>query len=219
MNYLHLSRAVAEGRAAETIPLWSANVLLAVAEGRREVRAAVHPLGFTCLPVIREDRYGVCVHAWLPGQPKARSTTSSVHSHSWDLVSYVLSGRLRNDLPQVVGAKFNGPDVWRVLEVRSRGDTDDIVPTARLVHCESGESAQIIRDDVYTVPAGTFHESVSDPAELTVTVVLASTVADGTDLSLGSPGTVAHRVRRNRCSQAETAALARAIIDGYWRPT
>jgi hypothetical protein len=134
-------------------------------------------------------------------------------------VSYVLSGRLRNDLPHVVGAKFSGPDVWRVLEVRSSGDTDDIVPTARLVHCESGESAQIIRDDVYTVPAGTFHESVSDPAEPAVTVVLASTVPDGMDLSLGSPGTVAHRVRRNRCSQAETAALARAIIEGHWRPT
>jgi hypothetical protein len=218
MDYLHLSRSIAEGRATETIPLWSADILRAIAEGRRELRAAIHPLGFTCLPVVREGRYGVCVHAWLPGQPKARPTTSPVHAHSWDLVSYVLSGRLRNDLPQVIGAKPGARDVWRVLEVRSRGDTDDIVPTPRLVHRESGESALLVRDDVYAVPAGTFHTSIADPAHPTVTVVFASTVAGGADLSLGSPSTPAHRIRRNRSGQAETAALARTIIERYWRP-
>lgn len=218
MDHLNLFRAIAEGRAAETIPVWSADILGAVAEGRRELRASIHPLGFTCLPVIREGRYGVCVHVWVPGQPKARPTTSPVHCHSWDLASFVLSGRLRNDLPNVVGARPGAPGSWRVLEVRSRGDTDDIIPTPRLVHCESGQSAQFARDDVYTVPAGTFHDSVADPAEPTVTVVLANTVSDGADLSLGSPGTLAHRIRRIRSSQTETAALARAVIERYWRP-
>lgn len=218
MNYLNLSRAIADGHATETIPLWSADVLRAVAEGRRELRAAVHPLGFICLPVIRDGRCGVCVHAWLPGQPKASPTTSPVHAHSWDLVSYVLFGRLRNDLPHVVGAKPGARDVWRVLEIRSRGGTDDIVPTPRLVHRESGESVLIARDDVYTVPAGTFHNSIVDPAEPTVTVMLASTVDGSPDLSLGSPSTPAHRIRRNRRGQAETAALARTIIERYWRP-
>jgi hypothetical protein len=217
-GYLHLSRSIAEGRATETIPLWSADILHAVAEGRRELRAAVHPLGFTCLPVIREGRYGVCVHAWLPGQPRASPTTSPVHAHSWDLVSYVLFGRLRNDLPHVVGAKPGARDVWRVLEIHSRGGTDDIVPTPRLVHRESGESVLIVRNDVYTLPAGTFHSSIVDPTEPTVTVMLASTVADSADLCLGSPSTQAHRIRRNRSGQAETAALARTIIERYWRP-
>ena len=217
MDYLYLSRAIADGRAAETIPTWSAEILRAVTEGRRALRAAVHPLGFTCLPVIREGRHGVCVHAWLPGQLAARPTTSQVHAHSWDLVSYVLFGRLRNDLPDVVGAQPGAADIWRVLEIRSQEDTDDIIPTQRLVHCRSGASALNVRDDVYTVPAGTFHSSLADPAEPTVTVVFGSAVAGGADLSLGAPGTRAHRIRRNRRGQAETAALARAIIERYWR--
>jgi hypothetical protein len=236
MDYLHLSRAdlyraVADGRAAETIRPWSADMLRAITEGRRALSAAVHPLGFTCLPVLREGRHGVCVHAWLPGQPAARPTTSPVHAHSWDLVSYVLLGRLRNELPHVthapdLGAQPDAPsgtqpstdDLWRVLEIRSRGDTDDIVPTRRLVHCRAGESALNVRDDVYQVPAGTFHSSVADSTEPTVTVVIGSSVPGGADLSLGRPGTQPHRIRRNRRGQAETAALARTIIEEYWRP-
>jgi len=218
MDYLDLSRSFADGHATETIPPWSAEILRAVADGHRQLRAAVHPLGFTCLPVIRDGDYGVCVHAWLPGQPTASPAASPAHAHSWDLASYVLFGRLRNDLPHVVRARPGDPGAWRVLEVRSLGDTDDIVPTPRLVHRELGKSAVLVRDDVYTVPAGTFHSSVADPAEPTVTVVVARTVAGGTDLSLGSPGTPAHRVRRKRSGQAETAALARTIIEQYWRP-
>jgi hypothetical protein len=217
MDYLNLSRAIANGHAAETIPPWSANVLRAIIEGRRTLRAAVHPLGFTCLPVIREGRYGVCVHAWLPGQQVARPTTSAVHAHSWDLVSYVLIGRLRNELPDVTGAQPGAVGAWQVLEVRSRGDTDVIVPTRRLVHCQAGESALHVQDDVYTVPAGTFHSSIADSAEPTVTIVLGSASSGGADLSLGSPGTRTHRVHRRRRAQAETAALARTIIDLYWR--
>lgn len=217
MDYLYLSRAVDNGHAAQTIPRWSADVLRAITEGRRAVRAAVHPLGFTCLPVIREDRYGVCVHAWLPGQQAAAPTTSVVHAHSWDLVSYVLIGRLRNELPHVTGAQPGAPGAWQVLEVRSQGDTDEIVPTQRLVHCQAGESELHVQDDVYKVPAGTFHSSIADRAQPTVTLVLGSAIPGGADLSLGSPGTRAHRVHRSRRAAAETAALARTIIDQYWR--
>jgi len=217
MNYLYLSRAIDNGRAAQTIPRWSADVLRAITEGRRALRAAVHPLGFTCLPVIREDRYGVCVHTWLPGQQVAAPTTSAVHAHSWDLVSYVLVGRLRNELPHVTGAQPGAPGAWQVLEVRSQGDTDEIVPTRRLVHCQAGESVLHVQDDVYKVPAGTFHSTIADSAQPTVTLVLGSVVPGGADLSLGSPGTGAHRVHRSRRAAAETAALARTIIDQYWR--
>lgn len=217
MDYLYLSSAIDSGRAAETIPPWSADVLRSLTDGRRALRASIHPLGFTCLPVVREDRYGVCVHAWLPGQQAARPTTSAVHAHSWDLVSYVLTGRLRNELPLVTGAQPGAVGVRQVFEVHSRGDIDEVVPTRRLVHCQEGESALHVRDDVYKVPAGTFHSSIADSAEPTVTIVLGSAVNGGADLTLGSPGTGAHRVHRSRRAQAETAALARTIVDLYGR--
>jgi hypothetical protein len=215
MEYEYLSVAIASGHAADVLPRWSARVLRDIADGHRELRASVHPLGFICLPVVREGRYGVCVHMWLSGQPRASTTTSPVHAHSWDLVSYVLFGQLRNSLPRVVDADAaTSPGAWRVLEVRSHGDTDDIVPTPRLVRCDPGDSALAVRDDVYSVPAGTFHSTVAVRA---VTVALGSTVAGATDLSLGDPATRSHRVWRDRLGPPETTALARTVIERYWR--
>src|SRR5260370_637207 len=127
----------------------------------------------------RRGTFRWSVLAWLPGQATADLTPLPVHAHSWDLASYVLFGRLRNDLPHVVAAQSGAADVWRVLEIRSRGDIDDIIPTQRLVHCGPGESALNVRDDAYTLPAGTLPSSAADPTALTVTAALAWAVPAG----------------------------------------
>jgi hypothetical protein len=219
MEYEYLSVAIADGSAASVLPCWCTQTLRDIAAGRRTLRAAVHPLGFTCLPVVREGRYGVCVHVWLRGQPRARLTTSAVHAHSWDLVSYVLIGQLCNELFRVADAAMTDPGTWRVLEVRSHGDADDIVPTPRLVRCDPGETELAVRDDVYAVPAGTFHSSVAVGAEVTATVALGCAVSGGADLSLGDPATRTHRVQRARLDANDTAALARMVIERNGRRT
>lgn len=204
--YLYLARAIGAGSAAEQIPDWSIETLRAVADGTADLRAVRHPLGFACLPVLRDGDYGVCIHAWLTGyQP-----VTAVHAHCWDLTSYVLFGELRNDLPVV---RETRPAAYRVLEVRSRGDTDEIVPTPRLVSCAPGTSQVNGDGDVYTLRAGTFHSSVVPPGSPTATVALGKMVAGGTDLSLGGVGAAAHRVTRVRCDRAQTKAIARAIMD------
>jgi hypothetical protein len=208
MEYEYLSVAIASGR-GDVVPRWATRAMHDVADGRRRLRATVHPLGFTCLPVVREGHYGVCVHVWQPGQPRARSTTSQVHAHSWDLVSYVLFGGLRNELPVVADADAAHPSARRVLEVRSRGNTDDIVPTARLVSCDEGESELAVRDDIYTVKAGTFHTSVA--SEPVATVALGVMMAGGADLSLGDLGAGTHRVRRTRLGARSTQDIARRV--------
>jgi len=208
MEYEYLSVAIASGR-ADVVPRWAARAMRDVADGRRCLRAAVHPLGFTCLPVVREGHYGVCVHVWLPGQPRAKPTTSQVHAHSWDLVSYVLFGRLSNELPVVADTEAAHPRARRVLEVRSSGNTDDIVPTTRLVRCETGQTELAVRDDVYTVKAGTFHSSVAHGGA--ATVALGVMMPGGTDLSLGDPGAGTHRVRRTRLGARPTQDIARQV--------
>lgn len=206
MDYLYLARAIGAGRAAQQIPRWSITTLRAVADGKADLRAVRHPLGFACLPVLRDGDYGICIHAWLSDyQP-----VTAVHAHCWDLTSYVLFGQLRNELPVV---RETRPAAYRVLEVRSRGDTDEIVPTARLVSCAPGTSQVNGDGDVYTVRAGTFHNSAVAPGSPTATVALGKMVAGGTDLSLGGIGAAPYRVRRVRCDRAQTAAIARAVID------
>lgn len=215
MEYEHLSDAIASGRATDAIPRWSAGVLSDVADGRRDLRAVAHPLGFSCLPVERDGQRGVCVHVWLPGR-QAAPVASPAHAHSWHLVSYVLSGRLRNDLPVITDTTDTDASAWRVLRVRSEGVTDDVRPTSRLVRCEPGDTQVFAGRDLYTVPAGTFHNTEAGDCEATVTVALGSAVAGASDMSLARPDSRAHQVRRRTLGARETQDLARAVIGCRW---
>jgi hypothetical protein len=215
MEYEHLRDAIASGRAADAFPRWSAGVLGDVADGRRDLRAVAHPLGFSCLPVERDGQRGVCVHVWLPDQQPA-SAPSPAHAHSWHLVSYVLSGQLRNDLPVITDTTAGDADAWRVLRVRSEGVTDDVRPTPRLVRCEPGDTQLFAGQDLYEVPAGTFHNTEPAHHTATVTVALGSAVEGAADMSLARPGTTAHRMRRRMLGARETQDLARTVIECRW---
>ena len=104
-----------------------------IARGRCDLTAVLHPLGFLCIPAQRSGEHGICVHVWTPAlQPTI--TTSQVHSHSWDLTSYVLYGTLFNQRIRV--AEAGAAATHRIFEVRSRGDRDELHATTRLVSCE-----------------------------------------------------------------------------------
>src|SRR5262249_2316548 len=62
----------------------------------RELTAVRHPLGFLCLPIVRDPGWGVCIHVWTDRFPSVRPTTTGKHAHSWDLESLVLYGALGN---------------------------------------------------------------------------------------------------------------------------
>ncbi|SBT40221.1 hypothetical protein [Micromonospora auratinigra] len=209
MTYADLEREIDRGTRPELLRDWVLTVLDDIAEGRRPLRAVRHPLGFTCLPVERAGPDGVCVHAWPADPPPVRPTTSAVHSHSWDLLSHVLHGRVRNELIEVTDA----PDApaWRVYEVHSHADVDEMAATDRLVTAARATVETHAAGDSYALRAGGFHTSEVDPGQPAVTVALGRTTPGGCDLSLGAVDGRSHRVRRDRCEAAETARLAREI--------
>jgi hypothetical protein len=218
------ARAVAR----TTVLDWAAGTLRAVADGSRPLRAVIHPLGFTCLPVERADRDGVCVHVWSPLAGGAAPATSSVHAHCWELLSYVLLGELENSLmtvtdampgqraPAAPPAARPGPGaasaVYQVLQVRSQGDIDELSPTRRLVHCRESRRELITAGGTYDVPAGVFHATNVAPEAEAVTVALGRMVDGVADLSLAPVGVAGHQVRRRRCDPAQTAATARRVL-------
>ena len=181
------------------------HALTEIARGRRELCAVRHPLGFLCLPVHRDGDFGVCVHVWSPDLPHARATTSAVHSHSWDLVSFVLYGRVGNTLLHVVDDAAGG--THRVFEVHSRGDVDEIRATARLVRAREARHRSAGPGDTYRLRAGRFHASVLVGESEAATVVLGRTRA-ALDLSLGPLDTPTHHIPRQRCDPRETAEVA-----------
>jgi hypothetical protein len=210
MDYPGIQEAVEHGTAAESVPGWALSLMQEIISGGRELTAVRHPLGFLCFPVERQARHGVCVHLWTPGRRSAL-TTSTVHSHSWDLTSYVLYGTLRNQRIRVVPTA--GQATHRLFEVRSRGDVDELHTTTRLVSYHPEADSVHDAGSVYFLPAGEFHATVVLAEQEVATVVLSRNRPQTADLALGPVHAPSHTLTRSRCDARETACAARLIAD------
>jgi hypothetical protein len=210
MRYTDIRGEIARGTAADTVPRWARRVLGDIAEGRLPVSAVKHPLGFLCLPLERSGDLGVCLHIWSPELELVEATTSGVHCHSWELVSFVLYGSVRNTRAQVADTPPAGPDgaTHRLFEVVSRGEVDELRATGRTVRYSPGDTSTHGTGEVYTLPAGVFHSTNIEGGPEAATVALGRVRADGDDLSLGPLDTPSHRMRRVRCDPDETARVA-----------
>jgi hypothetical protein len=180
-------------------------VLRAIADGESDIRAVRHPLGFLCLPIERHDVCGICVHLWSPRLTRTRPTTSGMHAHSWDLLSLLLAGELRNDLVTVVDER----PTHRVFEVHSRGAIDEMRATPRLVSSLTDRTEAHRAGGSYAVGAGQFHATFATEA---VTVAVGRGRPGAVDLSLGAIDAGTHHVRRHGCDGAETALAAREAV-------
>lgn len=208
-DYDSFHRAMLNGTAGQAVAQWASGVLGEVGHNRTSVVGVRHPLGFVCLPVKRTDEAGICVHVWSDSLARASPTTSMTHAHSWDLISYVLYGSVRNVRNDVI----DDPDeaAYRVFEVRSGGGVDEMRETPRLVRCEIRAVELSHRGDMYSLDAGVFHTTVVQGEA--ATVALGSSRRGVMDLSLGGIDMKTHRVRRQRCDRDETAHAARVVTE------
>jgi hypothetical protein len=205
MHYAKIEAAIRQGTAADWVPRWALELLRDIASGRCDLTAVLHPLGFLCIPAQRSGEHGICVHVWTPAlQPTI--TTSQVHSHSWDLTSYVLYGTLHNQRIRV--AEAGAAATHRIFEVRSQGDRDELQATTRLVSCEPEPTREYGAGSVYYLEAGEFHTTVVLGAQEVATVVLGRSRPPAADLSAGPLHARSHTVTRSRCTAPETARAA-----------
>lgn len=206
-----IAEAMLAGRGAEVIPGWTIKTLAEISGGRLPVTAMRHPLGFACLPMERVNDDGLCLHVWSPELSLPTLTTSAVHKHSWDLLSYILYGTLRNDLIEVTE-----PGPHRLFEVHSTDGVDEIRQTPTLVDYRVTDSATYHASEVYSLAAGEFHMTVCHGE--TATVAVGRGMPGLTDISLGDPDLGTHHVQRQRCTPEETAHIARLVTTRLTRP-
>jgi hypothetical protein len=211
--YGSLHRAMGGGRAQQDIPRWAYGVLDAFTQHRTSIVGVRHPLGFICLPIERTGEAGICVHVWSEHLMRASPTTSTIHAHSWNLISYVLYGCVRNEVIDVIDAPEGA--AYRVFEVRSSGDLDELRATPRLVRSEVRTTEFKCPGDIYSLAAGAFHTTVVHGEA--ATVALGSSRRGMLDLSLGEITRKTHRIRRQRCDRDETAHAARVVIEWLTR--
>jgi hypothetical protein len=193
-SYVELEGAIRSGGGRHVVPDWAELMLDDVATGRLPVAAVRHPLGFLCFPLYRDGDDGICVHVWS-ADIRVELTTSSMHCHSWHMLSYVLYGTLRNDTVRLVDDPRAAQ--YRVFRVQSRADVDEIRATPRLVRCESRSTEQYGAGQTYELAAGDFHQSVllEGPA---ATLVLGRRQLGAGDFALAVVDTATHVVRRKR---------------------
>jgi hypothetical protein len=208
-NYDSLRRAMLNPAARRAVPQRVSDMLEEIAENRTNVAGVRHPLGFICLPVERTGEAGICVHVWSEHLASASPTTSTMHSHSWDLISYVLYGTVRNEIIDVIDAPEDAE--YRVFEIRSSGDEDEVRQTPRLVRCKTRAVEHNRAGDVYSLAAGAFHATVVHGEA--ATVALGNGRRGTMDLSLGGIHRETHRVARQRCDRQETARTARVVTE------
>jgi hypothetical protein len=205
MRYSDLYAEIQAGTATATLPGWAGSVLQAVADQSLPIDAVCHPLGFLCLPVERSGPFGVCLHLWSPDIPTVNLTTSPVHCHGWELISFVLYGQVANVLARL----DDGGSTHQVFEVTSRGDRDELRATDRKVGYQPARSDLYARGEVYSLPAGVFHRTVIPGSGEAATVVLGRDTARDRDQSLGPLAVDTHLLWRRRCGALETARAAR----------
>ncbi|CAM5656461.1 hypothetical protein GCM10010329_11880 [Streptomyces spiroverticillatus] len=177
--------------------------LVEIATGERELPAVRHPLGFLCLPLLREGPRGVCVHLFEEGAGPEPGI-SPLHSHSWDLHSHVLYGQVANLLVHTE----DGGDrpTHRVFEVRSDPDgTDEILPTDEVVRSAPGPRRVSSGGESYTLSAGRFHATVVEDGQPAATLVLGLVRPGRLDRSLGPLDGRATRSSRRLCDARQTA--------------
>lgn len=149
------------------------------------------------------------MHVWSERLARASPTTSTMHSHSWDLISYVLYGSVRNEVIEVIDAPDHA--AYRVFEIRSSGDVDEVRETPRLVRYEIRAAGLSHQGDIYSLAGGVFHATVVQGEA--ATVALGSSRWAARNLSLGGIDGKTHRVRRQRCDRDETAHAARVVTE------
>jgi hypothetical protein len=185
-------------------------VLDEIVSRRRELAAVRHPLGFLCLPIVRDPGWGVCIHVWTDRFPSAGPTTTGKHAHSWDLESLVLYGALGNAVLELTPDEAAGG--YRIAEIASTSGTDAITPTGRRFACTEVSRSLVSSGEVYRLASGVFHETFLGAATEVATLVLGRT-GDQPDLVLCPVDLRAHVVTRRLCTGEDTRAIAGMVRD------
>jgi hypothetical protein len=188
---------------------WTRSLLAAIREGLCFPPAIRHPLGFTCIQLYRNTTWGLCMHVW-DGARRSQAA-GPIHSHSWELSSQVVCGRLENIK---VGVSDGCPfPTHRVLEITSTHRTDLVHATRRLVTRTESESVHIRAGENYQLPADTFHVSRPTGVGLTATVLLAKYRRGNPELALGRLDSEDQIVTRQACRAADVKLLAEVMLN------
>jgi hypothetical protein len=141
-----------------------------------------HPLGFvSCIVEPRALDHLVRLHYWPKKDRRPKSPDWPIHTHKFDLSSLVLLGQVRD-----IQYRPAEGDRFGVYAVRYQGDDSTIVPTHKETSIETVVDAVRSAGESYSVPIGTFHQTVVSIDAEALTLVVCTNFSEADPLVLGS---------------------------------
>ncbi|HZD71893.1 MAG TPA: hypothetical protein VFA45_24150 [Actinomycetes bacterium] len=205
-----LSGLLRIGRRLDELHSGAVALLREIAVSRASFAAVRHPLGFIYATLLREGPTALRLHIWLAGLARPRLTTSPIHDHTWQLMSYVICGELENHIVEI---NDSAEPTHRVFEIKGAGGADRLRPTDRLVRFRVASVQRVQARERYTIEAGRFHFTEVSSDRTVATLVLAERKAPVPERSLGPRHLSEHQTTREACPPGELRSAAARVLD------
>lgn len=144
-----------------------------------------HPLGFvSCVVRDEPNLLMVRVHYWPKAERRTKSPDWPIHTHKYDLSSFVLMGSVRD---MQYRTESNGSE-YAIYSVSYHGENSAIAPSKREVSVVRIVDEMHCVGDEYSVPVGVFHQTFVPLDNNAMTLVALSNFQDTDALVLGNLG-------------------------------
>lgn len=153
---------------------------------RRSCIPLWHPLGFvSCVIKDHENEVTVRVHYWPNGERRVKNPDWPIHTHAYDLSSFILAGRIQD-----LQYRVRSGEAFTVYEVGYYSGGSEIVKTDTQLDLEVVVDARRVAGEQYQVPRGTFHQTQVPVSESAVTLVALTGFGSEAPRVLGAPDQV-----------------------------
>lgn len=142
-----------------------------------------HPLGFVSCIIKEESDHIVRMHYWPPGERRTKNPDWPIHTHSYDLSSYIIHGIVR-DIQYSVAT----PGDNTIYSVRYFKGGSEITKTQAKAKVNIVTEQERHAGQQYEVSAGVFHQSFVPTDISALTIVALTNLKDCAPLVLGSEG-------------------------------
>ncbi len=167
-----------------------------------------HPLGFVSCVIRKEaQKYTTRIHYWPKFDRRTKNPDWPIHSHVYDLSSYILEGRVRDIQYQLVeGAEY------AVYSVSYSGENSTIKRTERQTSIKKVVDEVHGEGEEYSVPIGSFHQTQVPVRESALSLVVLFNFTDEKPLVLGTVEEKSYRYDRVKFDRLTFWARVRDMI-------
>ena len=125
-----------------------------------------HPLGFILCKLSEDGDRKIRLHIWPNNNDRMQKPAWLIHDHMFDLKSWVVAGKIENTEYSLTEGKPN----YRVYNARYEKDSSVLYRSDRLICLSKNKKSLLNVGEIYEVPSGVLHQSVSSSESTSLTV-------------------------------------------------